>query len=89
MKIMPDDPNYTPLEKALNWASETHHGPKHQERWNQVAAALGADNGYDPMSEKEIRRTWYQFNKNARWTVAMNAIGQSELVEKDKKEMER
>ena len=89
MKIMPDDPNYTPLEKALNWASETHHGPKHQERWNQVAAALGADNGYDPMSEKEIRRTWYQFNKNARWTVAMNAIGQSELVEKDKEEMKR
>ena len=35
-KIMPGDTNHTPLEKALNWASESHHGKAHQNRWNRV-----------------------------------------------------
>ena len=77
-KIMPDDPNHTPLEKALNWASETHHGPHHQDRWNKVAAALGADNGYPPMPLAEVEATWERFGRNRRWTVAVNAIEEME-----------
>ena len=74
VKIMPDDPDFTPVEKALNWAAETHHGKDHQERWNHVAAALGADNGYEPMSLDELKRLWERFNKNKRWTMALNAL---------------
>ena len=72
-KIMPDDPNYTPQEKAINWARETHHGPKHQERWNRVAAALGVDNGYEPYTYSQIEHLWDQFGANRRWTMAMKA----------------
>ena len=82
-KIMPDDPNHTPLEKALNWASETHHGLLHQDRWNKVAAALGADNGFPPMPLAEAEDTWKRFGKNPRWTMALNAIeemGKDDLI---------
>ena len=71
-KIMPGDTNYTPLEKALNWASESHHGKAHQNRWNRMAATMGEDNGYDPYSYDEVKKLWEQFGKNARWTVAMD-----------------
>ena len=88
-KIMPDDPNHTPLEKALNWASETHHGEAHQVRWNHVAAALGADNGYDPMSYEEVARLWDQFNRNKRWTVALHAVKKvSPAIEVDEEVIE-
>ena len=73
-KIMPDDPGHTPVEKALNWASETHHGPAHQDRWNRVAAALGADNGYSPMTMTEVTEQWERFNRNPRWSMAMTAL---------------
>ena len=71
-KIMPSDTRFTDLQKAMNWASETHHGKAHQNRWNRVAATMGADNGYDPYSYDEVKEIWEKFNKNARWTVAMN-----------------
>ena len=73
-KIMPDDPKFTPMQKALSWAKETQHGIQHQNRWNEVAAALGADNGYTPMSVGEMRKLWERFNRNARWTMAMDAM---------------
>ena len=81
-KIMPDDPAHTPLEKALNWAKEMHHGPAHQDRWNRVAAALGEDNGYSPMTLTEVTEQWNRFNRNPRWTVALEAIrdGEDDLV---------
>ena len=80
VKIMPDDPKHTPLEKALNWAAETRHGPEHQVRWNRVAAALGADNGYEPMTLDEIDETWVKFNRNRRWTMALDAVSALEGV---------
>ena len=73
-KIMPDDPKFTPVQKALSWAKETQHGIQHQNRWNEVAAALGADNGYTPMSAGEMRKLWERFNRNARWSMAMDAM---------------
>ena len=73
-RIMPDDPNFTPMEKALSWAQETQHGVAHQDRWNEVAAALGADNGYTPMSYPEAVDMWDRFNRNARWSMAVEAI---------------
>ena len=77
-RIMPDDPNFTSLEKALSWAEETHHGPQHQARWSKVAAALGADNGYPPMPLAEAEGLWERFNRNKRWTMAINAIEKME-----------
>ena len=71
-KIMPGDMTHTPLEKALNWGAETHHGKAHQNRWNRVAATMGADNGADPYTFDEVKAIWKQFGKNARWTVAVN-----------------
>ena len=88
-KIMPDDPEYTPAEKAVNWAAETHHGPAHCERWNRVAAALGVDNGYDPMSEEEIEKWWKHHNHNKRWSMAMEAVGRHWVVVKREQEMAR
>ena len=77
-RIMPDDPNFTSLEKALSWAKETHHGPQHQARWSKVAAALGADNGYPPMPLAEAEGLWERFNRNKRWSMAINAIEKME-----------
>ena len=71
-KIMPGDMTHTPLEKALNWASETHHGKAHQNRWNRVASTMGEPNGYDPYTFDEVKKIWEQFGKNARWTVAID-----------------
>ena len=72
VKIMPGDTAYTPLEKALNWAAEEHHGLAHQNRWNHVAATMGAHNGYDHYDFYQVKKLWLQFGKNARWTVAIN-----------------
>ena len=77
-RIMPDDPNFSPLEKALSWAKETQHGPQHQARWSKVAAALGADNGYPPMPLNEAEGLWERFGRNKRWTMAINAIEAAE-----------
>ena len=89
-KIMPDDDNFTPVEKSLNWASESQHGPAHCERWNRVAAALGADNGYDPMPEREVRKWWNHHGCNKRWSMAMEAIGgQDEVIKAREAGMER
>ena len=77
-KIMPGDTNHTPLEKALNWAGEKHHGPAHQDRWNRVAAALGADNGYTPMTHAEVTEQWERFNRNPRWTMALEALAEDD-----------
>ena len=74
VKIMPDDSNFSPLEKAVNWASEQHHGPVHQCRWNRVAAAFGASNGHRPMTVVEVVEMWNKFNRNPRWTMALDAI---------------
>ena len=74
VKIMPTDPDHSALDKALNWAAETHHGPAHQDRWNRVAAAMGADNGYSPMTLTEVSEQWKRFNKNPRWTMALEAL---------------
>ena len=71
-KIMPGDSSHTALEKAQNWAAETHHGKAHQNRWNRVAATMGADNGADPYTFDEVKKIWQQFGKNARWTVAVD-----------------
>ena len=77
-RIMPFDPNYTSLEKALSWAKETQHGALHQDRWNKVAAALGADNGYPPMPLYEAEGLWERFGRNKRWTMAVDAIEKME-----------
>ena len=71
-KIMPGDMTHTPLEKAENWAAETHHGKAHQNRWYRVAATMGADNGSDPYTFDEVKEIWKRFGKNARWTVAID-----------------
>ena len=76
-RIMPDDPSYTPLEKALSWAQETHHGLAHQVRWDGVAAALGADNGHTPMPLRRAEELWKYFGYNRRWAVAVDAIRNS------------
>ena len=73
-KIMPNDPNHTPLEKALNWASEIHHGEAHQARWGQVARALGSnDHAHIPMPYREVCKHWENFGRNPRWTMAKEA----------------
>ena len=92
-KIMPDDPNYSPLDKALNWASETQHGQNHCDRWNMVAAALGADNGYSPMSKKDVKKWWKHHGQNARWSMALDAVTNTdemaEIVATREAEMDR
>ena len=79
-RILPDDPQFTPMQKALSWAKETQHGQRHQQRWGRVAAALGADNGRDPMTFEEAEGLWERFGRNARWTMAINAIEHEEAL---------
>ena len=70
-KIMPDDPKYTHMEKALCYAAETHHGKAHQNRWNRVAATMGADNGHDSYSYDECEHWWNHHGQNKRWSMVM------------------
>ena len=79
-RILPDDPAFTAMQKALSWAKETQHGQRHQQRWGRVAAALGADNGRDPMTFEEAEGLWERFGRNARWTMAINAIEDAEAL---------
>ena len=88
-KIMPDDPNYTPAEKAVNWAAETKHGPAHCDRWNKVAAAFGVDNGHEPMSSAEISKWWIVHGRNKRWSMAVEAIGNGHIIEDHEEGMKR
>ena len=88
-KIMPDDPNYTPAEKAVNWAAETKHGPAHCDRWNRVAAAFGVDNGHEPMSSAEISKWWIVHGRNKRWSMAVEAIGNGHIIEDHEEGMKR
>ena len=81
-KIMPDDKRFTALQKALNWASEKHHGRVHQVRWNMVAAALGADNGFKPMTKDQARVQWNRHGRNKRWSVAVHAIMAAERAKR-------
>ena len=74
IKIMPDDPAYSPVEKALNWAAETHHGEAHQKRWDAVAAALGAANGSEAMTLAQAREWANHHGWNKRWSFAVEAI---------------
>ena len=46
----PDNPYAALIAKVKGYAAETQHGNDHQERWKQVLAALGEDNGYTPMA---------------------------------------
>ena len=73
-RIMPDDPKFTPMQKALSWSKETQHGPRHQAKWSRVAATLGADNGATPMGVFEAEGFWEEHGRNARWTMALEAI---------------
>ena len=76
-KIMPDDPIFTPLEKAMNWAAETHHGQAHRYRWYGVARALGGShencNYVVAMKYESLCQMWEQFGRNARWSMAKKA----------------
>ena len=83
-RIMPTDPNYTPMEKALSWAAETHHGEQHRSRWRCAAAALGAtpeqlieaggDGTAIPMTLQGALKWWEQFGRNARWSMLIEAL---------------
>ena len=77
-RILPDDPVFTPMQKAISWSKEVQHGQRHQERWGRVAAALGADNGHDPMTYEQAEVLWERFGRNARWTMALDAIEEAE-----------
>ena len=75
IKIMPDDPNFTPLEKALNWAGEAKHGPEHQDRWRQISVSLGAPiKGVEAMPLVDVVMWWKKFNKNPRWSMALDNL---------------
>ena len=94
-RIMPTDPNYTPLEKALSWAAETHHGEQHRSRWRCAAAALGAtpaqlvevggDGTAIPMTLQGALKWWEQFGRNARWSMLIEALEEDkpEIAEGD------
>jgi len=41
------------IAEVRGFMAETHHGEAHVERWSRVLAALGVDNGFDPMSAAE------------------------------------
>ena len=94
MRIQPDDPTYTPAEKALSWSRETRYGTNHIVNWGRAAAALGAENSpyaHDPMTAEEAEALWKKYGniKNKRWTMVMNHIGsgKEEVVKLYEKEL--
>ena len=96
MRIQPDDPTYTPAEKALSWSRETRYGTNHIVNWGRAAAALGAEDSpyaHDPMTAEEAEALWKKHGniKNKRWTMVMNHIGsgKDEVVKLYEKELRR
>ena len=92
-KIMPNDAEYTMLEKALNWAGETHHGKQHRLNWYGVALSLGAEKGdipddysiVPPMTYANMLANYEKFGRNARWSAARSGYEELDLADSESK----
>ena len=74
-KIMPGDTNHTPLEKALNWSSESHHGKAHQNRWNRVwLQRWGKITDTIRIPLTKLKRYGNSLARMPRWTVASELV---------------
>ena len=61
------------------YAGEAHNGDAHVDRWKQVLAAFGDDNGYTPMTAAEAQQNADQFQAN-RWNPVVTALQCLEAV---------
>ena len=75
----PDNPYAALIARVEGYAAETQHGDDHQTRWNQVLAALGVDNGYDPMTAAEAQT--YADRGWTRWDEVVAALTEIEEAE--------
>ncbi len=55
------------------YAGEADHGDAHVDRWKQVLAAFGGDNGYTPMTAAEAQQNADQFQAS-RWDPVVTAL---------------
>ena len=64
--------NATLVANVQNYATETHHGPVHVERWNRVLAAFGTIQHSDPMTATEAQT--YADRGWKRWVPVVEAL---------------
>ena len=55
------------------YAGEAHHGDAHVDRWKQVLAAFGDDNGYTPITAAEAQQNANQFQAS-RWNPVVTTL---------------
>ena len=71
------DPDYSELiGRVRGYAAETFQGQAHVDRWMQVLAAFGDDNGYTPMSATEAQT--YADRGWSRWDPVVEALTEIE-----------
>ncbi len=71
------DPDYSELIGMVRgYAAETFQGQAHVDRWMQVLAAFGDDNGYTPMSATEAQT--YADRGWSRWDPVVEALTEIE-----------
>ncbi len=68
------DNKYAALIATLKgYASETHYGQDHVDRWMEALAGLGEDNGYDPMTVAEANVMAGTYSAS-RWNPVLEAL---------------
>ncbi len=60
-------------ETVREYAGETYYGQAHVDRWMEVLAAFGEDNGYQPMSAATARKMRDQYTAK-RWNPVVEAL---------------
>ena len=61
------------IAAVRGYASETHHGPDHVDRWNRVLAAFGVAQHDSIMTAQEAQTYAYKFNPE-RWNPVIEAM---------------
>ncbi len=79
------DPDYSELIGMVRgYAAETFQGQAHVDRWMQVLAAFGDDNGYTPMTAEEARN--YAGYGWPRWNPVAEALTEIEAAQEAKQQ---
>ena len=79
---VPDHKDYSELiGKVWGYATETHHGQAHVDRWMKVLSALGIQNDYEPMSASEAQT--YADRGWTRWDPVVEALTEIEAGQQE------
>ncbi len=84
--IIPPNPHADLIADVRGYAGETHNGQDHVDRWLQVLAAFGDDNGHEPMTAVEAQT--YADRGWTRWDAVVTALTELEAEPEPEPELE-